>query len=127
MSQARTDFEPLVRACINATYEFHKFYAALEQRGRQATPLDLSEDDTDEQEDEVGILGAVVVAGVAIFATTAARRGEKPTEVRIEAVDSRDLVASVTASGQVQPAPRSTSPPTSPGASSGLPSRKARW
>ena len=50
-----------------------------------------------------GIVGAVVVAGVAIFATTAARRGEKPTEVRIEAVDSRDLVASVTASGQVQP------------------------
>ena len=50
-----------------------------------------------------GILGTVVVAGVAIFATTAARRGEKPTEVRIEAVDSRDLVASVTASGQVQP------------------------
>jgi HlyD family secretion protein len=50
-----------------------------------------------------GIVGAVVVGGVAIFATTAARRGEKPTEVRIEAVDSRDLVASVTASGQVQP------------------------
>jgi len=50
-----------------------------------------------------GIFGAVVVAGVAIFATTAARRGEKPTEVRIEAVDTRDLVASVTASGQVQP------------------------
>ena len=50
-----------------------------------------------------GIFGAVVVAGGAIFATTAARRGEKPTEVRIEAVDSRDLVASVTASGQVQP------------------------
>jgi HlyD family secretion protein len=50
-----------------------------------------------------GIAG-VVVAGVgAFFAITAARRGEKPTEVRIEAVDSRDLVASVTASGQVQP------------------------
>ena len=50
-----------------------------------------------------GIAVAVVVAAGAIFATTAARRGEKPTEVRIEAVDSRDLVASVTASGQVQP------------------------
>ncbi len=49
------------------------------------------------------IVGAVVIAGGAFFATTAARRGEKPTEVRIEAVDSRDLVASVTASGQVQP------------------------
>jgi HlyD family secretion protein len=50
-----------------------------------------------------GIFGVVVLAGGAIFATSAARRGEKPTEVRIEAVDSRDLVASVTASGQVQP------------------------
>lgn len=50
-----------------------------------------------------GIAGAVVVAAGAIFATSAARRGEKATEVRIEAVDSRDLVASVTASGQVQP------------------------
>ena len=50
-----------------------------------------------------GIAGTVAVGAVAIFATTAARRGEKPTEVRIDAVDSRDLVASVTASGQVQP------------------------
>ena len=50
-----------------------------------------------------GIAGAVVVGVGAIFAITAARRGEKPTEVRIETVDSRDLVASVTASGQVQP------------------------
>ena len=50
-----------------------------------------------------GIVGAVVVAGGAFAATSAARRGEKATEVRIEAVDSRDLVASVTASGQVQP------------------------
>ena len=50
-----------------------------------------------------GIVGVVVVAAGAIFATSAARRGEKATEVRIEAVDSRDLVASVTASGQVQP------------------------
>jgi HlyD family secretion protein len=50
-----------------------------------------------------GIAGAVVVGVGAFFAITAARRGEKPTEVRIEAVDTRDLVASVTASGQVQP------------------------
>jgi HlyD family secretion protein len=49
------------------------------------------------------ILGVVVVGAGAVFATTAARRGEKPTEVRIEAVEARDLVASVTASGQVQP------------------------
>ena len=50
-----------------------------------------------------GIAGVVVVGVGAFIAITAARRGEKPTEVRIEAVDNRDLVASVTASGQVQP------------------------
>jgi HlyD family secretion protein len=50
-----------------------------------------------------GIVGGVSAVAVVFFATSAARRGEKPTEVRIEAVDSRDLVASVTASGQVQP------------------------
>jgi HlyD family secretion protein len=49
------------------------------------------------------ILGVVVVGAGAVFATTAANRGEKATEVRIEAVEARDLVASVTASGQVQP------------------------
>lgn len=49
------------------------------------------------------ILGIVVVGAGAVFATTAANRGEKATEVRIEAVEARDLVASVTASGQVQP------------------------
>jgi HlyD family secretion protein len=49
------------------------------------------------------ILGVVVVGAGAVFATTAANRGEKATEVRIEAVESRDLVAAVTASGQVQP------------------------
>lgn len=52
---------------------------------------------------KLGIAGAVAVGAIAILATTAARRGEKATEVRIEAVDARDLVASVTASGQVQP------------------------
>src|SRR6188472_2090548 len=50
-----------------------------------------------------GIAGVVVVGVGAFIAITAARRGEKPTEVRIEAVQKRDLVASVTASGQVQP------------------------
>lgn len=50
-----------------------------------------------------GIFGLVVVGVGAVFATTAANRGEKATEVRIEAVEARDLVASVTASGQVQP------------------------
>ena len=49
------------------------------------------------------IVGAAVLGIVAFGAITAARRGSKPTEVRIEAVQKRDLVASVTASGQVQP------------------------
>jgi HlyD family secretion protein len=49
-------------------------------------------------------IGGVVIVGVAAFmAVTAAKRGDKGTEVRIEAVEKRDLVASVTASGQVQP------------------------
>jgi HlyD family secretion protein len=37
------------------------------------------------------------------MAVTAAKRGTKGTEVRVETVQKRDLVASVTASGQVQP------------------------
>ncbi len=45
---------------------------------------------------------AVLVVG-AIAASSAARRGGKATEVKIVAVEKRDLVASVTASGQVQP------------------------
>jgi HlyD family secretion protein len=48
----------------------------------------------------VGVAGLVVV-GVA--ATSLASRGEASVEVRIESVASRDLTASVTASGQVQP------------------------
>ena len=47
--------------------------------------------------------GAVVLGIVGLVALTAAKRGNKATEVRIEAVQKRDLVASVTASGQVQP------------------------
>jgi HlyD family secretion protein len=49
------------------------------------------------------IVGVVVVGAVAIFGATAANRGPRPVEVRVEAVEPRDLVASVTASGQVQP------------------------
>src|SRR6476619_3862681 len=45
--------------------------------------------------------GVLVVAIIAI--TTAAKGRNKATEVRIEPVERRDLVASVTASGQVQP------------------------
>jgi HlyD family secretion protein len=46
----------------------------------------------------IGIVGVAIV-GVSM----AASRGPKATEVRVEAVAKRDLVASVTASGQVQP------------------------
>lgn len=47
--------------------------------------------------------GAALLAVVLIGGTTAAKSRKKATEVRIEAVEKRDLVASVTASGQVQP------------------------
>jgi HlyD family secretion protein len=49
-------------------------------------------------------IGGVLIVGIAAFmAVTAAKRGNKGTEVRVETVQKRDLVASVTASGQVQP------------------------
>ena len=48
-------------------------------------------------------VGAVVLGLAGLGAVTAAKRGKKATEVRIEAVEKRDLVASVTASGKVQP------------------------
>ena len=44
----------------------------------------------------------VIVAGGAVAQRAAAKKA-KPVQVRIEPVDERDLVASVTASGQVQP------------------------
>jgi HlyD family secretion protein len=50
-----------------------------------------------------GIFGVVLVAAAALVASVAAKGGKKGTEVRIEAVSSQDLVASVTASGQVSP------------------------
>jgi HlyD family secretion protein len=49
------------------------------------------------------ILGAVVGVAVIAGVVTAAANGKKSTEVRIEPVAYRDLVASVTASGQVVP------------------------
>ena len=49
------------------------------------------------------LLGVAVVGIGVVVASTAAKRGNKSVEVRIEAVQKRDLVASVTASGQVQP------------------------
>ena len=49
-------------------------------------------------------IAGVVVAGVAALAVVAAKRNTtKPVDVRVEAVEARDLVASVTASGQIQP------------------------
>jgi HlyD family secretion protein len=46
---------------------------------------------------------AAILAIVLIGVTTAAKGRNKATEVRIEPVEKRDLVAAVTASGQVQP------------------------
>ena len=50
-----------------------------------------------------GVGGAIVVAIVLVGVLSAAKGRNKATEVRIEPVERRDLVASVTASGQVQP------------------------
>ena len=52
---------------------------------------------------KIGIAGAVIVLVGAIVASAAARGSNKGIEVRIEGVESRDLVAAVTASGQVGP------------------------
>lgn len=49
------------------------------------------------------ILGVATVGIAGLLAMTAFNRGGGATEVRIEEVERRDLVASVTASGQVQP------------------------
>ena len=49
------------------------------------------------------IIGLVVVVGGGVFALTAAKRGGKETEVRLEPVGKRDLVATVTASGTIEP------------------------
>jgi HlyD family secretion protein len=49
-------------------------------------------------------IGIIVVVGAAsVLGMSAAKRGNKAVEVRIEPVQKRDLVASVTASGQVRP------------------------
>ncbi len=49
-------------------------------------------------------IGIVALGGLAsVVAMSAAKRGNKAVEVRIEAVQKRDLVASVTASGQIRP------------------------
>jgi HlyD family secretion protein len=48
------------------------------------------------------IVSVVVIAVALVGGLTAAKRGKKGTEVRVEAVQRRDLVSSVTASGQVR-------------------------
>jgi HlyD family secretion protein len=50
-----------------------------------------------------GLIGGGVLVIAIIGVTTAAKNRNKAAEVRIEPVERRDLVASVTASGQVQP------------------------
>ena len=50
-----------------------------------------------------GVGGGIVLAIVLVGVLSAMKGRNKATEVRIEAVEKRDLVASVTASGQVQP------------------------
>ncbi len=47
-------------------------------------------------------LAIVVVVGGGLFALTAAKRGGRATEVRLEPVGTRDLVAAVTASGKIE-------------------------
>ncbi len=50
-----------------------------------------------------GVGGAILLVIVAVGVLSAMKGRNKATEVRIENVERRDLVASVTASGQVQP------------------------
>jgi len=48
-------------------------------------------------------VAAVAVVAIAVVILTAFNRGEKAVEVRIEEVEARDLVESVTASGRINP------------------------
>lgn len=49
-------------------------------------------------------IGGIILASVVALAVVAANKNKtKPVEVRVEGVEARDLVASVTASGQIQP------------------------
>jgi len=52
---------------------------------------------------KLSVFGGVILVLAAVGGLTAAKRGKKATEVRTELVQGRDLVASVTASGQVRP------------------------
>ena len=50
-----------------------------------------------------GILGVLIAAVAGVLVVAAAKKKNQATDVRIETVQKRDLVASVTASGQVSP------------------------
>jgi HlyD family secretion protein len=52
---------------------------------------------------KLSVLGGVIIILAAAGGLIAAKRGNKAVEVRTEQVQARDLVASVTASGQVRP------------------------
>lgn len=53
------------------------------------------------------VVGVGVVGGIAALAYVASQKNQsRPVEVRIEAVEARDLVSTVTASGQIQPRTR---------------------
>ena len=52
---------------------------------------------------KLSVVGGVILVLAAVGGLTAAKRGKKAIEVRTELVQGRDLVASVTASGQVRP------------------------
>src|SRR4051812_34160494 len=52
---------------------------------------------------KLSVFGGVILVLAAIGGLTAAKSGKKAVEVRTEQVQARDLVASVTASGQVRP------------------------
>src|SRR4051812_23466974 len=52
---------------------------------------------------KMSVFGGVILVLAAIGGLTAAKSGKKAVEVRTELVQGRDLVASVTASGQVRP------------------------
>ena len=52
---------------------------------------------------KLSIAGVATLVVVLVGGVAAAKSGTKAVEVRVEAVENRDLVASVTASGQVQP------------------------
>jgi len=52
---------------------------------------------------KLSVFGGVILVLVAVGVLTAMKRRDKAVEVRIEQVQARDLVASVTASGQVRP------------------------